>query len=151
MFCEKAYALVKELNRNQDLLPPYNNDLLNEIGKEITTLITQNQSDAQANESHNSEGVSMIPTIRIKFASNDAMGICMLAKYMRSLGDDGGVNLCMDMRPPKALYIEVRCVVDYGRFELSDGTVLLLKKDSRHYLPRSECEELIRQGRLFMA
>lgn len=70
----------------------------------------------------------------------------MLAKYMRSLGEDGGVNLGVDMTPPKALYIEVRCVVDYGKFELSDGSVLLLKKNSRHYLPRSECEELIRQG-----
>lgn len=70
----------------------------------------------------------------------------MLAKYMRSLGEDGGVNLTVDMTPPKALYIEVRCTVDYGQFELSDGSVLLLKKNGRHYLPRNECEELIRQG-----
>lgn len=68
-----------------------------------------------------------------------------LAGYMRSIGEDG-VNLAMDLKPPKALYIEVRCLVDYGKFELNDGSVILLKKDSRHYLPRSECEELIRQG-----
>lgn len=24
MFCEKAYTLIKELDRNQDVLPPYN-------------------------------------------------------------------------------------------------------------------------------
>lgn len=85
-----------------------------------------------------------------------------LAKYMRSIGmrknakhslfswqnvvGEEGLNLGLDLRPPKALYIEVRCLVDYGKFELSDGTVLLLKKDSRHYLPRTECEELITQG-----
>nr|CAI5867094.1 unnamed protein product [Callosobruchus analis] len=69
----------------------------------------------------------------------------ILATYMRSLGDDG-LNLAVDLKPPKSLYIEVKCTVDYGRYELNDGTVLLLKKDSRHYLPRSECEELIRQG-----
>ncbi|KAG5882092.1 hypothetical protein JTB14_017511 [Gonioctena quinquepunctata] len=68
-----------------------------------------------------------------------------LATYMRSIGEEG-VNLSVDLKPPKALYVEVRCLVDYGRFELNDGSVVLLKKDSRHYLPRSECEELIRQG-----
>lgn len=68
-----------------------------------------------------------------------------LAKYMRSIGEDG-LNLGLNLRPPKALYIEVKCLVDYGKYELSDGTVLLLKKDSRHYLPRNECEELITQG-----
>ncbi|CAG9856610.1 unnamed protein product [Phyllotreta striolata] len=68
-----------------------------------------------------------------------------LVNYMKSIGEDG-INLAVDLKPPKALYIEVQCLVDYGRFELSDGTMLLLKKNSRHYLPRSECEELIRQG-----
>lgn len=68
-----------------------------------------------------------------------------LAKYMRSIGTDG-VNLAIDLKPPKALYIEVRCLLDYGKFELNDGSVLLLKKNSRHYLPRAECEDLIRQG-----
>lgn len=69
----------------------------------------------------------------------------LLAKYMRSIGESG-VNLAVDLKPPKSVYIDVRCLVDYGRFELSDGSVLLLKKNSQHYLPRSECEELIRQG-----
>lgn len=68
-----------------------------------------------------------------------------LAKYMRSIGDSG-VNLAVDLKPPKSIYIDVRCLMDYGKFELSDGSVLLLKKNSQHYLPRSECEELIRQG-----
>lgn len=30
-----------------------------------------------------------------------------LATYMRSLGDDQGLNLTMDMVPPKSLFIEV--------------------------------------------
>lgn len=68
-----------------------------------------------------------------------------LAKYMRSIGENG-MNLAMDLKPPKTTFIEVRCLVDYGKYELSDGTVLLLKKNSQHYLPRVECEELIRQG-----
>lgn len=51
-----------------------------------------------------------------------------LAKYMQSIGDNGGLNLAVDLNPPKALYIEVKCLSDYGRYELSDGSILLLKK-----------------------
>ncbi|KAK9883613.1 hypothetical protein WA026_001786 [Henosepilachna vigintioctopunctata] len=68
-----------------------------------------------------------------------------LAQYMRSVGEEG-INLATNLKPPKSLYIEVRCLVNYGKFELNNGIVLLLKKNSRHFLPRSECEELIRQG-----
>lgn len=68
-----------------------------------------------------------------------------LAKYMRSIGESG-LNLITDAKPPKSLYIEVRCLVNYGDFELNDGSILYLKKNSRHFLPRTECEELIRQG-----
>ncbi|KAK0089495.1 hypothetical protein PV325_007058 [Microctonus aethiopoides] len=69
-----------------------------------------------------------------------------LATYMRSIGDNQGLNLTMDMMPPKSLYIEVRCLVDYGKFELDDGQVISLKKNTHHLLPRAQCEPLIRQG-----
>lgn len=67
----------------------------------------------------------------------------MLATYMRSIG---GIDLTQDSRPPKTLYIEVRCLTDQGEFETNDGAVISLKKNSQHYLLRSECEHLIRQG-----
>lgn len=69
-----------------------------------------------------------------------------LAAYMRSIGDGLGVNLTGDLKPPKSLYVEVRCLADYGKFELDGGEVILLNKNSQHYLPRAECEPLIRQG-----
>lgn len=69
-----------------------------------------------------------------------------LATYMRSIGDGQGLDLTGDLRPPKSLYIEVRCIEDYGKFELEDGEVILLRKNSQHYLPRSQVESLIRQG-----
>lgn len=68
----------------------------------------------------------------------------LLTKYMMSVGD--GINLTADIKPPKSLFIEVRCLTDYGKFELDSGEVVLLKKNSQHYLPRSQCEQLIRQG-----
>ncbi|XP_033636748.1 DNA replication complex GINS protein PSF1-like [Asterias rubens] len=68
-----------------------------------------------------------------------------LASYMRSLGNDG-LDLTQDRKPPKSLYIEVRCLVDHGEFETEDGTVIVLKKNSQHFLQRSQCEQLIRQG-----
>uniref|UniRef100_A0A8C5KSU3 DNA replication complex GINS protein PSF1 n=1 Tax=Jaculus jaculus TaxID=51337 RepID=A0A8C5KSU3_JACJA len=69
-----------------------------------------------------------------------------LATYMRSLGGDEGLDITQDMKPPKSLYIEVRCLKDYGEFEVDDGTSILLKKNSQHFLPRWKCEQLIRQG-----
>ena len=68
-----------------------------------------------------------------------------LAGYMRSIGETG-LNLTDDLKPPKQLYIEVRCVEDYGEFETEDGDVMLLKKNSIHFLPRSQCQHLVRQG-----
>ena len=68
-----------------------------------------------------------------------------LAGYMRSVGVDG-VDLMTDQTPPKSLYIEVRCLQDYGQLEMDDGTTILLKKNTQLFLPRTQCEQLIRQG-----
>ncbi|EMP36570.1 DNA replication complex GINS protein PSF1 [Chelonia mydas] len=54
-----------------------------------------------------------------------------LATYMRSLGGEEGLDLTQDMKPPKSLYIEVRCIKDHGEFEIDDGTTILLKKNSQ--------------------
>ncbi|CAB1416019.1 unnamed protein product [Pleuronectes platessa] len=69
-----------------------------------------------------------------------------LASFMRALGGGEGLDITQDMKPPKSLYIEVRCLKDHGEFEIDDGTVILLKKNSQHFLPRWKCEQLIRQG-----
>jgi len=91
---------------------------------------------------------SVLPnSVRINLSETEVQWIQsynqLLAGYMRSIG---GVNLLQYMRPPKALYIEVRCLKDYGEFETRDGTIVLLKKNTQHSLPRSDCEALIRQG-----
>ncbi|KAL1117912.1 hypothetical protein AAG570_004225 [Ranatra chinensis] len=69
-----------------------------------------------------------------------------LATYMKSIGGQNGLNITQDMKPPKDLYIEVRCLTDYGKLELEDGEVIVLYKNSQHLMPRSHCEHLIRQG-----
>ena len=68
-----------------------------------------------------------------------------LASYMKSLGSTG-LDLTQYTQPPKSLYIEVRALQDYGDFETDDGVVVQLKKHSQHYLLRSQCEHLIKQG-----
>ncbi|XP_043762908.1 uncharacterized protein LOC122696855 [Cervus elaphus] len=45
-----------------------------------------------------------------------------LATYMRSLAGDQGLDITQDVKPPKSLYIEVRCLKDYGEFEVEDET-----------------------------
>lgn len=68
----------------------------------------------------------------------------LLTNYMMSFPT--GINLTADIKPPKSLFIEVKCLANHGKLELESGEVILLQKDSIHYLPRSECEQLIRQG-----
>lgn len=69
-----------------------------------------------------------------------------LFSYMSSLNDGKGLDLTLYVTPPKKLYIQVKCVRDYGQFDLEDGQPVMLKKDSIHYLPLSQCEKLIHQG-----
>lgn len=69
-----------------------------------------------------------------------------LASYMGSVGGEEGLDLTQDTKPPKSLYIEVRCLKDYGELEIDDGSTVLLKKNTQHFLPRGPCEQLIRQG-----
>eukprot|EP00096_Caligus_rogercresseyi_P007539 TRINITY_DN2542_c0_g1_i1.p1 TRINITY_DN2542_c0_g1~~TRINITY_DN2542_c0_g1_i1.p1 ORF type:complete len:193 (-),score=54.66 TRINITY_DN2542_c0_g1_i1:253-831(-) len=69
-----------------------------------------------------------------------------LAAYMAGIGGGHGLDLNSDVFPPKSLYIEVRVLKDYGELETEDGDIILLKKNTQHFLPRSQCEQLIRQG-----
>lgn len=69
-----------------------------------------------------------------------------LAMYMRSVGDGSGIDLTIDQAPPKSLYIEVKCLQDYGEMETEEGNIILLRKNTQHFLPRTQCEPLIRQG-----
>lgn len=69
-----------------------------------------------------------------------------LATYMRSLGEDQGFNLTSNMLPPKTPYVEVKCIADFGKLELEDGQIIVLRKNTYHLLPRAVCEPLIRQG-----
>ncbi|BES94943.1 GINS complex subunit 1 (Psf1 homolog) [Nesidiocoris tenuis] len=69
-----------------------------------------------------------------------------LANYMKNIGGRNGLNLMLDMQPPKDLYIEVRCLKEYGKLELDSGEVFNLSENSQHYMPRSQVENLIRLG-----
>ncbi|XP_065662271.1 DNA replication complex GINS protein PSF1 isoform X3 [Hydra vulgaris] len=69
----------------------------------------------------------------------------MFTNYMMTVAGTG-IDLTQNMVPPKSLFIEVRCLMDHGELVTEDGTVILLKKNSQHFLPTSQCEHLIRQG-----
>ena len=72
-----------------------------------------------------------------------------LANYMRSLASSTnmqGIDLTQYTRPPKSLYIHIRCLEDYGEIELSDGHTISLIKGSQHYVLASDVQDLIKQG-----
>ncbi|XP_011907213.1 PREDICTED: DNA replication complex GINS protein PSF1 isoform X2 [Cercocebus atys] len=156
MFCEKAMELIRELHRAPEgQLPAFNEDGLRQVLEEMKALYEQNQSDVY-------DRLLRIRALRWEYGSilPNALRFHMsaeemewfnnykrsLATYMRSLGGDEGLDITQDVKPPKSLYIEVRCLKDYGEFEVDDGTSVLLKKNSQHFLPRWKCEQLIRQG-----
>nr|XP_012324059.1 DNA replication complex GINS protein PSF1 isoform X5 [Aotus nancymaae] len=144
MFCEKAMELVRELHRAPEgQLPAFNEDGLRQVLEEMKALYEQNQSDVY-------DRLLRIRALRWEYGSvlPNALRFHMsaeemewfnnykksLATYMRSLGGDEGLDITQDMKPPKSLYIEVRCLKDYGEFEVDDGTSVLLKKNSQVFL-----------------
>jgi len=69
-----------------------------------------------------------------------------LFSYMSSLNDGQGIDLTLYTCPPKKLNVVLKCIKDYGQFDLGDGEHILLKKDNIYHLPLSQCEKLIHQG-----
>ncbi|XP_051866900.1 DNA replication complex GINS protein PSF1 isoform X2 [Pristis pectinata] len=156
MFCEKAVELIRELQRAADgQLPAFNEDGIREVLEEMKALYEQNQSDVYDRllriRSLRWEYGSVLPSeVRFHFAPEETEWFNQykksLATYMRAIGGDEGLDITQDMKPPKSLFIEVRCLKDYGEFEIDDGTTILLKKNSQHFMPRWKCEQLIRHG-----
>ena len=57
-----------------------------------------------------------------------------------------GIDLTVDLTPPKELYIEVRVKKDYGEVLLPESGAIHLQKGSVHLLKRSEVDGLIKKG-----
>jgi GINS complex subunit 1 len=107
------------------------------------------------------ELATVVPPKHIKTSMSDLELIWFqkysrtLANFMKSLSQSPfdssyfyEIDLTQYMRPPKSLYIHVRCLQDYGELELSDGTTVSLIKNSQHYLIASDVQSLIKQGTL---
>jgi len=50
------------------------------------------------------------------------------------------------LKMPNGYLLQVRSLTDYGKLELDNGEVVLLKKHSTHLMSRAQCEPLITQG-----
>ncbi|KAM9637360.1 DNA replication complex GINS protein PSF1 isoform 3-T3 [Morphnus guianensis] len=153
---ERAAGLVRELHRaGGGNLPPFRAEGLRQALEEMRALYERNQADVYDRllriRALRWEYGSVLPnTIQFHMSAEEVEWFNRykksLATYMRSVGGEEGLDLTQDIKPPKSLYIEVRCLRDYGEFEIDDGTTILLKKNSQHFLPRWKCEQLIRQG-----
>ncbi|KAF9430736.1 DNA replication protein psf1 [Podila epigama] len=61
----------------------------------------------------------------------------------------GEVDLALDMLfPPKEIFITVRVIKDCGDIVTDSGATLSLKRNSEHFVKRSDVERLITQGYL---
>lgn len=188
MSVDKGFELVRELTRSTDTIPPFNDDAVRSIIKDVNHVFEENYNSAA--NFNNSGDRSYLPLVMYRHQVIKRQRRCLLvylynrlqklkkvrwhlgatlpadikanlgdpelqwfneysrilAQYMMSIGDGQGLNLTNDIKPPKSLFIEVRCLIDYGKFELESGEIVLLKKNSQHYLPKLQCEALIRQG-----
>ena len=57
-----------------------------------------------------------------------------------------GLDLTVDLTPPKELFIEVRVKKDYGKVLLPESGEVHLQKGTTHLLRRSEVDGLIKKG-----
>lgn len=89
-------------------------------------------------------GTVLLPLLLLLLLQQQWLGrySSLLADYMSSVG----LDLARYRSPPKSLYVQVRCLQDYGDFETEDGTTIVLARDTTHFLERSQCEKLIHQG-----
>ncbi|MFH4973981.1 hypothetical protein AB6A40_000690 [Gnathostoma spinigerum] len=192
---DEALSLVVQLERNPDILPPYNNQLMKKCALQIVQLfqanvddLTEIRSGSCSDEMQRTEcirarqscidyikrcccayvncrlehikslrwkhGGILPPAVRGSLCEAEAEWLneyCSnLAEFQGSFGENG-VNLMLNVDPPKSLFVRVRAVEDYGEFETSDGVVVILKKNTLHSLPRQDCEMLIKQGTLVPA
>ncbi|XP_059561351.1 DNA replication complex GINS protein PSF1 isoform X3 [Myotis daubentonii] len=150
MFCDRAIELVRELHRAPEgQLLAFNEDGLRQVLEEMKGLYEQNQSDV--NEAKSGGRTDLIPTIKFRHCSLLRNRRCTVAYLydrllrIRALRWEYGSVLPNVLRFHMSAE-EVRCLKDYGEFEVDDGTSVLLKKNSQHFLPRWKCEPLIRQG-----
>uniref|UniRef100_UPI003AAB4382 DNA replication complex GINS protein PSF1 isoform X2 n=1 Tax=Centroberyx gerrardi TaxID=166262 RepID=UPI003AAB4382 len=150
MFCEKAVELIRELQRMGDgQLPAFNEDGVRQVLQEMKVLYEQNQTDVS--EAKSVGRSDLIPSIKLRHCCLLRNQRCVTAYLydrllrIRALRWEYGSVLPANVRFHMCAE-EVRCLKDHGEFEIDDGTVILLKKNSQHFLPRWKCEQLIRQG-----
>lgn len=66
----------------------------------------------------------------------------ILTDYMRS----NDMEITLDMKPPKDLYVQVRVIKECGRMILPESGDVNLELNTNHFLRRSDVEQLVRQG-----
>mmetsp|Transcript_8659 Transcript_8659/g.26057 ORF Transcript_8659/g.26057 Transcript_8659/m.26057 type:complete len:205 (-) Transcript_8659:2-616(-) len=67
-------------------------------------------------------------------------------KLFTAYGRESRLDLGACRRPPKDLYVEIRCNVDCGEIVTQHSGVVKLDKGTSHYLRRDDVERLIAQG-----
>jgi len=68
-------------------------------------------------------------------------------QLVASYSDKVQIDISSSLYPPRALYLEVKVLKDCGTIMTENGPVHL-RKDTLHYLKRTDIELLIQQGYL---
>ncbi|KJH43229.1 partner of SLD five, PSF1 [Dictyocaulus viviparus] len=171
---DQAIALLAQMKRSPDIMPPYNeaamriciakmNELYAQNNECVTRLRSQGERASRELEALmicRNEALQLIRRCCLAYIHARAERIrsyrwrlggmlpaaiknnlceaeieffneycSSLAEFQAGIGENG-VNLLLSTHPPKALYVQVRVLENYGEFETSDGNLVMLQVNS---------------------
>ena len=93
-------------------------------------------------------GIMLPDAIRVNCNQEEKTFFSEYDELYASYSRDMGLDLHGSLRPPKDLYVEVRCNVDCGEIVTENSGCVKLDKGTSHYLRAVDVEKLISQGML---
>ncbi|KAK5977154.1 Partner of SLD five PSF1 [Trichostrongylus colubriformis] len=111
---DQALLLLTQMKRNPDVMPPYNEEAMRACIAKMNELYNLNNECVTRLRSQGERASRELEALMI--CRNEAL------QHIR-VGD-------LNTHPPKALYVQVRVLENYGEFETSDGNLVMLQVNS---------------------
>uniref|UniRef100_A0A6N2LBW1 GINS subunit domain-containing protein n=1 Tax=Salix viminalis TaxID=40686 RepID=A0A6N2LBW1_SALVM len=156
MYARKGYELVKDLaNGEKGQLQPFNEDLFNQVVDQCTqhylelqALIRHNRAEVIQNFAWKVglELLELPEEIQEKLSPSEKNYFGKHSSALQSYMAEVGIDLNVDMVPPKDPYIKVRVLDDMGEGILLSDKTANLALHSMHFLKRTDAEQYIARG-----
>ncbi|CAI0542074.1 unnamed protein product [Linum tenue] len=153
MYARKAYELVKELAQcEKGHLQQFNEDLFNQVVDQCTQHFLELQALFRYNRTETIRSLSwkvgfelfeLPEEIQEKLSLPEKNYFGKHSAALQTYMADVGIDLNVDMVPPKDPYIKVRVLDDMGEGILLSNKTANLARHSMHFLKRTDAEQYI--------